>query len=234
MRRARPCTIVKSWTDVLDPSNTGKDVWADSAYRSVQIEAGLKAKGFQSRIHRRAARNHPLSERQKSANTPRSKVRARVEHVFGQQQNSMGGKIVRTIGIVRARFKIGMMNLSYNIRRLVQLERRVRVASCKGPRCRPQASKTVPIGDPPWHEHCTRSLSQGRNRRMRLLFEVPFRLRGFPSERLSPIAPAPVASMLSRPLIVHPLVRHPEQDHAVNRIVRPFSGFCAISGVLLV
>jgi hypothetical protein len=36
---------------------------------------------------------------------------------------SMGGKIVRTIGIARARFKIGMMNLGYNIRRLVQLGR---------------------------------------------------------------------------------------------------------------
>src|SRR6266571_5140107 len=109
--------------DVLDLSNTGKGVWADSAYRSVQIEAGLKAKRLQSRIHRRAARNRPLSERQKSANTTRSRVRARVEHVFGHQQNSMGGKIVRTIGIARARFKIGMMNLGYNIRRLVQLER---------------------------------------------------------------------------------------------------------------
>ena len=109
--------------DVLDLSNTGKGVWADSAYRSAQIEAGLKEKGLQSRIHRRAARNRPLSKRQKSANTTRSKVRARVEHVFGQQQSSMGGKIVRTIGIVRARFKIGMMNLGYNIRRLVQLER---------------------------------------------------------------------------------------------------------------
>ena len=105
--------------DVLDLSNTGKGVWADSAYRSVQIEAGLKAKGLQSRIHRRAARNRPLSERQKSANTTRSRVRARVEHVFGHQQNSMGGKIVRTMGIARARFKIGMMNLGYNIRRLV-------------------------------------------------------------------------------------------------------------------
>jgi transposase, IS5 family len=55
-------------------SLTGKEVWADSAYRSAQIEARLKAKGLQSRIHRRAARNHPLSERQKSANTTRSKV----------------------------------------------------------------------------------------------------------------------------------------------------------------
>jgi IS5 family transposase len=35
----------------------------------------------------------------------------------------MGGKIVRTIGMVRSRFKIGMMNLGYNISRLVQLER---------------------------------------------------------------------------------------------------------------
>jgi hypothetical protein len=50
-------------------------------------------------IHRRAARNRPLSERRKSANTTRSRVCARVEHVFGHQQNSMGGKIVRIIGI---------------------------------------------------------------------------------------------------------------------------------------
>ena len=49
--------------DVLDLSNTGKEVWADSAYRSVQIEAGLEEKGLQSRIHRRAARNRPLTER---------------------------------------------------------------------------------------------------------------------------------------------------------------------------
>jgi transposase, IS5 family len=53
--------------DVLDLSNTGQEVWADSAYRSVQIEVGLKEKGLQSRIHRRAARNRLLSERQKSA-----------------------------------------------------------------------------------------------------------------------------------------------------------------------
>jgi hypothetical protein len=35
----------------------------------------------------------------------------------------MGGKLVRTIGMVRARVKIGLMNLVYNMRRLVQLER---------------------------------------------------------------------------------------------------------------
>ena len=109
--------------DILDPSNTAKDVWADSAYRSAEIEQRLKQKGLKSRVHYRGARNRPLSEKQKAANTARSEVRARVEHVFGHQESSMGRKIVRTIGKARARFKIGMMNLGYNMRRLVQLER---------------------------------------------------------------------------------------------------------------
>ena len=50
-------------------------------------------------------------------------MRARVEHVFGDQKNGMGAELVRTIGIVRARCKIGMMNLVYNMRRFVCLER---------------------------------------------------------------------------------------------------------------
>jgi IS5 family transposase len=109
--------------DVLDKSNTGAEVWADSAYRSAESEAKLEAKGYKSRVHRRARRNHPLSAREQAGNTTRSRVRARVEHVFGHQHTSMGGTIVRTIGIVRARTKIGLMNLVYNISRLVQLER---------------------------------------------------------------------------------------------------------------
>jgi hypothetical protein len=46
-----------------------------------------------------------------------SKVRAHVEHVFGHQDGSIGGKIVGTIGIARATSKIGMMNPGYNMRR---------------------------------------------------------------------------------------------------------------------
>ncbi len=53
----------------------------------------------------------------------KSKVRTRVEHVFGAQ-DAMGGHFVRTIGLLRAQVKIGMMNLVYNMIRLVQLLRR--------------------------------------------------------------------------------------------------------------
>ena len=118
----------QKFEDVLDTSNTASDVWADSAYRSDEIEEKLAERGLKSRIHRRAYRNRKLSEAQKAANTTRSKVRARVEHVFGDQKNGMGAGIVRTIGIVRARCKIGMTNLVYNMRRFVCLERMVAAA----------------------------------------------------------------------------------------------------------
>jgi len=109
--------------DLLSRGNTSNDVFGDSAYRSAEIEAKLKAGGLRSRIHQRARRNLPLSQVQERANRNKSKIRARIEHVFGAQQSAPGGRIVRTIGIVRARAKIGLQNLAYNIRRLVTLER---------------------------------------------------------------------------------------------------------------
>src|SRR3954449_8643277 len=108
---------------ILDPHNTASDVWADTAYRSKESEERLAEKGLRSRIHRRASRGKPLSQRAQEANRARSKVRSRVEHVFGHQHTSMGGKIVRTIGLVRAKEKIALRNLVYNISRLAFLER---------------------------------------------------------------------------------------------------------------
>ena len=83
----------------------------------------MAAANFPSQICEKGARNHPLAAEQKSSNTEKSRVRARVEHVFGAQAQ-MGGHIVRTIGVLRARVKIGMMNLVYNMVRLRQLLRR--------------------------------------------------------------------------------------------------------------
>ena len=108
---------------LLNKANTSQEVYADSAYRSAETEAKLKARGFRSRIHRRGSRNHPLSQAQEAANRRKSKVRARVEHIFGAQENAPGGRLVRTIGSVRAKAKIGLQNLAYNIRRLVVLDR---------------------------------------------------------------------------------------------------------------
>ena len=107
----------------VDADGKKRRIYADSAYRSKESEETLASNGFESQIHEKGARNHPLTDEQKASNRIKSKIRARVEHVFGAQ-HAMGGHIVRTIGIARARAKIGMMNLVYNMRRLVQLVKR--------------------------------------------------------------------------------------------------------------
>jgi len=109
--------------ELLMRGNTASGVWADAAYRSEEIETKLKARGLTSRIHRKGKRGKPLTEQAKKSNRTKSSVRVRVEHVFGAQSNDMGGTLVRTIGLARAKAKIGMKNLAYNIRRLGQLRR---------------------------------------------------------------------------------------------------------------
>lgn len=104
--------------------NTAKDIWADSAYRSEDHEQELKKSGYRSHVHKKGTRGRPLSEREQHANKKKSKVRVRVEHIFGSITNEQKGLFVRTIGLVRAKMKIGMMNLVYNMRRFVFLRRR--------------------------------------------------------------------------------------------------------------
>jgi transposase, IS5 family len=76
----------------------------------------LRQQGFLSRIHTRAARSHPLSDGKIDANRRRSQVRVRIEHEFGAQETAPGGRLVRVIGLVRAKAKFGLQNLAYNIR----------------------------------------------------------------------------------------------------------------------
>ena len=108
---------------LLMQGNTGSGVWADSAYRSEAMEAKLHDRKLKSHIHRKGKRGKPLTEQAKKSNRTKSTERVRVEHVFGAQTNDMGGTLVRTVGIARAKAKIGMKNLAYNMRRLVQLRR---------------------------------------------------------------------------------------------------------------
>ena len=109
--------------------NTSKDVWADSAYRSEESEMTLKAVGYRSHVHKKGARNNPLSEREQKANSRKSKVRARVEHVFGSISNEQGGLYFRVLGLARTSVKVGMMNVVYNMRRLGTLHRKSAPAS---------------------------------------------------------------------------------------------------------
>ena len=86
------------------------------------VPMSVKNKKVVNNVHEKGYRNNPLTESQKASNKEKSKVRVRVEHIFGFVENSMNGSIVRTIGMTRAKAKIGLMNLTYNICRCVQLK----------------------------------------------------------------------------------------------------------------
>jgi IS5 family transposase len=84
----------------------------------------LVKRGFISRIHRKKPKGRLMPERMRIANARKSKVRSAVEHVFAHQKGLIG-LFVRTIGLARARVKIGLANIAYNMRRLVWLNRQV-------------------------------------------------------------------------------------------------------------
>ena len=114
----------QKFVSLLDRSNTARDVWADTAYRSKANETLLAEGGFVSRIHRKKARGKAMSVSTAKANNAKSRIRARVEHVFAVQKGTMG-LFIRSIGLARARTRIGLANLTYNMKRLIYLNARV-------------------------------------------------------------------------------------------------------------
>lgn len=102
---------------LLDRTNTAAPVWADTAYRSKKNERRIAAAGLVSKVHFRRAPGKPLPAAHQRANAARSGVRSAIEHVFADQKDRMR-LFVRTIGLARARTKIGLANLAYNFRRL--------------------------------------------------------------------------------------------------------------------
>ena len=105
--------------DLLDETDKGKTVHAEPAYkgqddllREKEVLAETCEKGF---------RHKKLTEEQIGNNKEKSKIRSRVEHVFGFIENSMNGSFIKTIGMKRACGVIGLMNLTYNMRRFMSL-----------------------------------------------------------------------------------------------------------------
>jgi IS5 family transposase len=109
--------------ELLDKKEDGgQPLYADSAYRSQAIEQMCRKKNIESRIHEKGYRNNPLTKRQQQRNRKKSKTRARVEHIFGFITNTMNEMYLHYRNFVRNQAAIGLMNLTYNLFRLVQLK----------------------------------------------------------------------------------------------------------------
>ena len=98
-------------------------MWADTAYRSVANLARLERRGLKPQFQRKKPRGRKMPAHIARGNATRARVRARVEHVFAAQKCRLG-LIVRTVGMVRAKAKIGIANLVYNFTHLAWLKGR--------------------------------------------------------------------------------------------------------------
>jgi transposase, IS5 family len=118
------------------PLSQDDDFFGDSAFRSKEIEQLLQSKGLVSQVHERAYKDKPLTEAQEKENHRKSKVRVRVEHVFGHMETAMNGMMIHTLGLARAKAKMMFKNLTYNIERFVCLRLKNEKPSLKTqPKC---------------------------------------------------------------------------------------------------
>ena len=99
------------------------ELHADSAYCSEEINRKLATKQITPQINQRGVRYKSLSEQDRQDNREKSRVRARVEHVFGFMSNTMKSMELRCIGLKRAKTFVGLMNLVYNFCRFEQIVR---------------------------------------------------------------------------------------------------------------
>jgi len=95
-----------------------KVAYGDSAYPSLELPANVE-----NQICEKATRNHPLTEEQKTANSEKAKLRCRVEHVFAGMVQMVGGTTIRCKNLSRATFNISLLNMIYNMRRVLFLKR---------------------------------------------------------------------------------------------------------------
>jgi len=90
--------------------------YGDAAYPDLKLPEGVV-----NMISQKARRGHPLTEEQKQANHEKAKKRCRVEHIFAGMVQMIGGTTVRCKNEIRANFGISMLNLAYNMRRILSL-----------------------------------------------------------------------------------------------------------------
>lgn len=97
-----------------------KVIYADKGYYNEKENNGFPSH-VKSRVMKKGYKNKPLREEEIFENKKIAKIRCRIEHIFGFMTNKFKGLIIRSIGIRRAKFNVGLINLLYNLFRYVYL-----------------------------------------------------------------------------------------------------------------
>jgi transposase, IS5 family len=108
--------------NLLDEKDKDQDLYADGAYTGAKQEETISKNEMKNMVHEKGVRANPLTEEQKLSNTEKSRTRARVEHIFGFMEMSMNSMYLYCVGFKRTNATIGLMNLTYNMFRKIQLQ----------------------------------------------------------------------------------------------------------------
>jgi IS5 family transposase len=95
--------------NLLDEKDEDEDLYADSAYSGQKQQDIISQKEMNDKTCKKGYKE-------------KSKVRSRVEHIFGFMETSMNGMNLYAIGIKRVQGIVGLMNLTYNMFRKIQLQ----------------------------------------------------------------------------------------------------------------
>jgi len=91
-------------------------LWADSAYLGRTMAGCLERFGVLANVCEKGTSVRPLDAQQKQTSRQKSRVRARVEHIFGRI-SQFGGNRFRRMGHRRCCFETALTNLTYNLDR---------------------------------------------------------------------------------------------------------------------
>ena len=98
-----------------EEEDAGRTLFADSAYSGKNLEELTRSFNVNPCFCEKGYANTPLTELQQKLNHLKSKIRCRIEHVFGYIETVFKGSFVRSIGLKRAAFHSWLTALAYNV-----------------------------------------------------------------------------------------------------------------------
>lgn len=108
--------------DLLEKNDAGQPLYGDAAYSSKDLEQLYAQHGLISKVNQKGYRYKKMTQKQREQNTKNSRHRARIEHIFGFMTNTMNKMFLKYRSLIRNATGIALMNLTYNLFRIVQLK----------------------------------------------------------------------------------------------------------------
>lgn len=105
----------------------GKDLWNDKPHKKCHKDVEARWTKKRQETHYGYKQHVKADVKSKLIDTyvvtDKSKIRCRVEHIFGFEEGSMKGLVVRSIGLMRAKANVALTSLVYNMFRFIQIVR---------------------------------------------------------------------------------------------------------------